>query len=121
MKLIRSVLFITIIFVAACVKDPGPIPPDMSRIKVQCTGFSMGYSHIISVNIAATNQEVGEQKLGCLLYDAVYFDVPVPPSAYDVKADSKIIETVTFSGPGEQKTVRINVFFIVTTQMVWNY
>lgn len=118
MKLIRPVLliFIMSVFITACVKDPGPIPVNMSRIKVQCTGISAGYTYTIFVNIAGTSQQVGSKKLGCLLYDAVYFDVSVPPNAYDVKADSTIVETVTFSGPGEEKTVRIHMFVIKYTE-----
>lgn len=49
------------------------------------------------------------ESLCCFFYQAVYFDVPVPPLQYQVITGdgSTVIETVTFGGPGEKKTVKI--------------
>lgn len=92
----------------ACTRDPGPLAPGDSRIKVTCTGLGLDG---VWLRVRDPNGTwVGSpESLGCFFYQAVYFDVPVPPLQYQVITGdgSTVIETVTFGGPGEKKTVKI--------------
>lgn len=115
-------LFCIGLLIAGCTKDPGPIPANMSRIKVECRGLSL--SQYISVTVAETDQiakpEGSAQKLGCFFYDEVYFTVSVPPYSYNVISSTGItvtdpttfIENVTFSGTGEQKVIQLKEYII---------
>ncbi len=114
MRMLRLVVLIGVLLAgAACVKDPGPIPANMSRIKVVCKGLYLN-SILVNVTETASGQLAGvTQELGCILYDVAYFDVPVPPNSYDVNVGgTPKYKTATFNGAGEQVTVRITAVLI---------
>lgn len=105
-------------FIAGCTDQPGPLPSNMSRIQVTCIGLSSGDIEVVD---ASTDIRIGEiQAMSCVLYGELNFDVPVPPYSFKVRqidnSDGRIlIGTVTFTGPGETKTVRVALYKAVAT------
>lgn len=109
-------------FMSGCTKDPGPIPANMNRIKVECRGLAT--SQYISITNIGTSQIAqpggGAQNLGCFFYDAVYFDLSAPPYSFSVNASAgntttdsmSHVEDVTFTGVGEQIVVKITSLII---------
>lgn len=99
------------LFLGGCSEDPGPIPENMSRIKVTCTGFDLN-SHEVVVTATGSPEVYYQRKdLGCIFSDTVYFNVPIPPYSYDVQY-GMTKKTVVFTGVGEQKSVDVESYFI---------
>jgi hypothetical protein len=110
MKMLRSILLLVafLVFGSACSSnDQKPLASGYSRIKVQCTGFDFGSNLIEVTDTASGTQQGSTQDLGCIFYDAVYFDVPVPPGNYNVYSNNQLYKQVTFSQAGIQLIVRI--------------
>lgn len=116
MKLLRLVItFLFILFgISACSSspDPGPLAAGNSRIRVHCSGFDLN-SVVVSVRVAGTLQQVGsDQNLSCLFSGDVYYDVPVPPSQYNVYIQYSLYQVVNFTNSGVQTQVNYSSYLI---------
>ncbi len=102
MRSMRRFLLGIGLLLAAC--GPGPVPAGKSRILVECVGMSLS-STPISILETTSQFQVDSKTLSCFFYQAITFDLYVPPNLYDVLAGSRLIETVHFDGTGEQHTI----------------
>lgn len=110
-SIVLSLSLALVVLLTGCSEDPGPIPENMSRIKVKCTGFDFN-DHEVLVTATRWPGTYDQRKdLGCFFSETIYFDVPIPPYSYDVQ-NGRAKGTVVFSGPGEQQSVDYKAFII---------
>lgn len=116
-----SLLLVLSIFIilSGCSQSPGPLADGYSRIEIKCSGLGGADIDAVIPGTSGTTAAHTEYRteLGCFFTGKAYIDVPVPPYTYNlrVQIDSdtgpqmRTFDTVTFSGSGQQVTIRYDV------------
>lgn len=127
-SLLLLLLLSIVIVLNGCSQSPGPLADGNSRIEIKCSGIG---GADLDVVFQGTTEVLATTELGCFFTGKAYMDVPVPPPfqpipvlpPYNynirVKVDSdtgpkkQTIDTVSFTRPGQQITIRYHDYNIL--------